>query len=229
MSNAARNSQAASVAPSSPGPSTSITERAIREHPADEWTVVNGHGLQGDCDYRETTLVTTIDGHEVRLSRTDFDTSYGSGFRPDRIGSIGQHHWNSESKLFAEVARDIQASLSLRAFSAVEQVRNLIGESDPLMWERGPQATYRGGEFLFGGYRRSFDNDSAPTSRPEHDRCKEGYLGRIGHTSVLVREMRDGSVHGEIAVSQGDLHNTVRLSDTEARKALETLRTLKID
>lgn len=223
MSNTAQNLHSAS-----PSPSPAPTAQQILDHPAEGWTVVNSRGLRIDCDYKQTTLLATINGQEVRLQSTDYDNSYGSEFRPDRIGSNGHHHWNSHDKLFAEVARGIESKLAERLDHATTVVRTLIGESDPLLWEKGPREGYRGGQFNFGGYRRSFDNDSGLVHNPALDQCKEGYLGRIGFASILVREMKDGSVHGEVAVSQGDLHKTARLSDTDARKALEALRAHKI-
>jgi len=223
MSNTAQNLHA-----HSPSQSPALTAEQILAHPAENWTIVNSRGLRLDCDYRQTILLATINGQEVRLQQTDYDNSYGSDFRPNRIGSNGHHHWNSQHELFSSVASGIESRLSERAYDAAKEVVTLISESDPLVWERGPRAGYRGGQFHFGGYQRSFDHDGALTHHTEHDRCKEGYLGRIGFASILVREMNDGSVHGEVAVSQGDLHKTVRLPDTDTRKALEALRAHKI-
>jgi hypothetical protein len=160
----------------------------------------------------------------VRLVQRDYDNSPGSASYPDRIGSTGSHHWNSKHELFDRVASGIELSLGEKVERAVTDLPALIGDSDPHLWEKGPRAEFRGGQFNFGGYRRSFNHDSGSAENSDRELCREGFVGRIGFTSVLVREMADGSIHGEVAVSQGDLYKTARLTETAAQRALEALR-----
>jgi hypothetical protein len=205
-----------------------VTDQQILDHPPEGWTVINARGTSLDVDFRRTSLLTTINDITVRLESIDYDPSPWADFRPNQIGPSGRHHWNSRDPLFDAVAGKIANDLNQAAQLAADSALDLIRGSVPEAWERGPRSEYRGGEFSFGGYRRAFFDQRSESASLSAPLCREGYVGRIGHTSFLLQEMNDGSIRGEVAVGRGDFYKICSLDEEVARSALEAVRALQV-